>query len=233
MNSNPNIVRIKAILEALENLQDQVVFVGGATAALYATRPQGEIRPTDDVDIVVELSGYSSYAELEEKLRDKGFVNDVDSGVICRYRGQGIIVDIMPTESSVLGFSNKWYKAGFTSSIKIDIGDGYRVRIFTAVYFIASKLVAFFDRGEGDGRTSTDFEDIVTVFNGRPSIYKEMQEADPTVKGFLRESFLVLRQHSCIYEWISVHLDYSEQSRVEYIIGGLSDFVSTFDNEKT
>jgi len=226
MTSNPNIIRIKAVLDALENLRDQVVFVGGATAALYATRPLTEIRPTDDVDIVVELSGYSSYAELEEKLRSKGFINDVESGVICRYRVQGIIVDIMPTESSILGFSNRWYVAGFSSSIQMDIGEGYIVRIFTPVYFIASKLVAFFDRGQGDGRTSSDLEDIVTVFNNRPSIYKEMQEADPVVTGFLRESFQILLQQPHFYEWISVHLDYTEQTRVGHIIGGLSDFVS-------
>ncbi len=44
--------------DALEELADEVVFVGGATVALYADRPSGEARPTDDVDILVELMHY-------------------------------------------------------------------------------------------------------------------------------------------------------------------------------
>ncbi|QEC42618.1 hypothetical protein [Pseudobacter ginsenosidimutans] len=50
-----NLVRIKAVYNALEELGNEVVFVGGATVALYADRPAIEIRPTDDVDILVEL----------------------------------------------------------------------------------------------------------------------------------------------------------------------------------
>jgi hypothetical protein len=30
-------------------------FVGGATVSLYVDRPFNEVRPTDDVDIVIEL----------------------------------------------------------------------------------------------------------------------------------------------------------------------------------
>ena len=47
--------RIKVVYDALEELANEVVFVGGATVALYADRPSGEARPTDDVDILVEL----------------------------------------------------------------------------------------------------------------------------------------------------------------------------------
>ncbi len=67
MNYRLNITRIKAVCNALEELAEDVVFVGGATAALYANRPTGEVRPTDDVDILVELLNYHSYAEIEER----------------------------------------------------------------------------------------------------------------------------------------------------------------------
>jgi len=73
----------------------------------------GRRSPTDDVDILIELINYEGYAAIEEKLREKGFVNDVDSGVICHYMVQGIVVDVMPTSDEILGFSNKWYKPGF------------------------------------------------------------------------------------------------------------------------
>jgi hypothetical protein len=53
-----NLVRIKAVHQALKGLEQDYVFVGGATVSLYATSPDlaTEIRPTDDVDIVVELA---------------------------------------------------------------------------------------------------------------------------------------------------------------------------------
>ena len=56
MSDLQNIVRIKALYDALEELADQVVFVGGATVSLYSDRLATDIRPTDDVDIVIELA---------------------------------------------------------------------------------------------------------------------------------------------------------------------------------
>ena len=110
-----NIVRLKAVAIALQELGQEYVFVGGATVSLYATDSElaAEVRPTDDVDVVVELATYGGYSKLDEKLREMGFVNDVESGVICRYRIKGVIVDVMPTEPEAMGFSNKWYPEGF------------------------------------------------------------------------------------------------------------------------
>jgi hypothetical protein len=50
MSSESN-TRIRVVYNALEELVNDVVFVGGATVSLYADRPAGESRPTDDVDI--------------------------------------------------------------------------------------------------------------------------------------------------------------------------------------
>ena len=80
---NLSLKRIKAVAQALRPLSQEVVFVGGATVALYCDPQQTvEIRPTDDVDVVVELATYGSYSELDAKLRAIGFCNDVMSGVI-------------------------------------------------------------------------------------------------------------------------------------------------------
>jgi hypothetical protein len=107
MSHRQNIARIKAVHFALEELAGEVVFVGGATVSLYSTIPEIETRSTDDVDIVVEIMRHSEYADIEAKLRSKGFVNDASSGVICRYIIHGIIVDVMPTSETILGFSNR------------------------------------------------------------------------------------------------------------------------------
>ena len=83
MSRQINITRIKVVARALQELNQPVVFVGGATVALYVnTGAAPEARPTDDVDVVVELATYGGYAGLEEKLRHLGFSPDSTSPVI-------------------------------------------------------------------------------------------------------------------------------------------------------
>jgi predicted nucleotidyltransferase len=223
MRDNVNIARIKAVYAALEELADQFIFIGGATVSLYADRPAGEVRPTDDVDILIEIMDYKGYAAIEEQLRNKGFIND-QSGVICRYRVQGIIVDVMPTSEAVLGFTNQWYAEAALQCTQIKIGKGYLIRIFTAPYFLATKLEAFKSRGADDGRTSTDFEDIVYLLNNRTAIWQELWNTPGQLRTYLQREFLRLLDNPYLNEWLSVHLDYSEQSRIRYIIGNLIEF---------
>jgi len=224
MNHSKNLVRIKAVYNALGPLKDQVVFVGGATVALYVDRMAEEVRPTDDVDIVVEIYTYKDYAALEEQLRKMGFANDQSSGVICRYKVQGIIVDIMPTGENVLGFKNKWYPEGYKNSIVVDIDDQYSIRIFSLPYFIASKLDAFTDRGKNDGRTSTDFEDIVYVMEYSRSIWHQLKSAPPDVKMYLQDEFKGLMANPYFFEWIDAHVSYGSPPATYDIIQELKSF---------
>ena len=224
--SRESITRIKVVYDALEELANEVVFVGGATVALYADRPSGEARPTDDVDILVELMHYRDYAAIEERLRSKGFTNDTESGVICRYRAQGIIVDVMPTGENTLGFTNSWYEQGYATAVTHVLDEHYSIKIFQPVYFLATKMEAFNNRGGGDGRWSSDFEDIVYVLNNRNSIWEELQAADKEVKAWVKEQFHLLLKNEYFGEWISVHLEQSEQRRLRMITGELTAFVN-------
>ena len=226
MSDRENRVRIKVVHDALEELATDVVFVGGATVSLYVDRPAEEARPTDDVDILVELLHYRDYAIVEEQLRKKGFTNDVESGVICRYRVNGIIVDVMPTGENALGFTNPWYEKGYLTAVFYELEKGYDIKIFHPVYFLASKIEAFNDRGGGDGRWSSDFEDIVFVLNNRTSIWQELSEAKGEVAGFLKKELGGWLEIPYIEEWISSHIEQSEQRRVRMIMGEIESFVT-------
>lgn len=224
MSHRENILRIKAVHKALGELSNKVIFVGGATVSLYADRPFNEVRPTDDIDIIIELLDYKGYAAIEDQLRAKGFVNDIASGVICRYIVQGIIVDVMPTSKNALGFANKWYPDGAKNAILLKLDENCIINIFSSVYFIAAKLEAFKNRGENDGRFSKDFEDIVYLLNNRNLIWEELEEAPENIRAYLKDEFKALLDILYIDEWVSAHLDYSEQKRVSFIIGGLTAF---------
>jgi hypothetical protein len=45
---------------------------------------------------------------LEQRLPTLGFARDVGSEVICRWRhaNTGVLFDLMPTDPTILGFSN-------------------------------------------------------------------------------------------------------------------------------
>ena len=161
-----------------------------------------EVRPTADVDVVVEIWTYKDYAALEEQLREMGFANDQSSGIVCRYKVQGIIVDIMPTGENVPGFKNKWYPEGYKNAVVVDIDGQYSIRIFSLPYFIASKLAAFSDRGKNDGRTSSDFEDIVYVMEYSRSVWDQLKNAPPDVKSYLQDKFEELMANPYFFEWI-------------------------------
>ena len=110
---------------ALGPLRERVVFVGGAVVNLYSTTPTGtpEPRVTEDVACIVEVAPRTAFYQLEDELRALGFVNDVASGVICRWTYQGLTVDIMPTDPTILGFGNLWYAAGFAEATPYRLSD--------------------------------------------------------------------------------------------------------------
>lgn len=183
---NENIQRVIIVAEGLGNLLDQTAFIGGSVVGLYADDSGGaEVRPTLDVDCVVELASLSNYYTLEETLRGKGFRNDVAGGVICRWLYHGISVDIMPVHSDFLGFSNPWYAVGMKTIVGHMLPNGLSINVFSAPVFLATKLEAFRSRGE-DLRYDADFEDIVFLFNNRRQIVEEIRaEEDQPMKAFI------------------------------------------------
>jgi predicted nucleotidyltransferase len=186
-----NLIRIKAVWNALQGLKQEYVFVGGATVSLYATNPllASEMRPTDDVDVIVELASYKGYSELDERLRSLGFKNDTGSGVICRYSIQGIIVDVMPTDAAAIGFSNRWYPEGFKKAIPFILDKQTRINIFSLPYFVASKWEAFKGRGNNDYRTSKDFEDLVYILENADDFEEQIQNSPPHLLAYLKDEF--------------------------------------------
>lgn len=205
MNDHTNIVRIKAISRALVELGDRFAFVGGATVSLYSDRPNFEVRPTEDVDVIVEILSYADHIQLDAQLRKIGFKNDMSSGVICRYIYGSTIVDVVPTTADALGFANRWYPEGFNNAIQITLGD-VKVKILTAPYFIATKLEAFKDRGKNDGRTSQDFEDIIFVLENRRVIWDELNKTTGELRKYLQDTFGSLMNKNAFPEWVRSHV---------------------------
>jgi hypothetical protein len=70
------------------------------------------------VDAIAEISSYAAYADFSERLRKCGFTEDAGEGApICRWRQKKTILDVMPLDEKILGFSNRWYKPALDSAI--------------------------------------------------------------------------------------------------------------------
>jgi hypothetical protein len=172
-------------------LLGELVFVGGSTTALLITdKAAAEVRPTYDVDAIAEISSYAAYADFSERLRRCGFSEDVSEGApICRWRLKKTILDVMPLDEKILGFSNRWYKPAMDSAVVHELEPDLRVRVVTAVYFCATKLEAFAGRGKHDYQSSHDLEDLMAVMDGRPELAEEIRSGPEDVRAYIGAEF--------------------------------------------
>ncbi len=220
---NTNIIMLQTVANGLGVLKDEMVFVGGAIAELYADNPAAsEIRPTIDVDCVIEISSRLQFARMEENLRARGFKNDTSKGApICRWIYKGIKVDVMPTDSSVLGFSNRWYEEGIETKISKTLPDGTEVFVFPPEYYLAAKFEAHNARGGNDLRQSHDFEDIIYILDNCSYILDNIIVSNPSVKMYLKKECQRLLENSNITEGIESALPYGSGEESGDILGML------------
>jgi len=200
---------LAVVARGLRDLKEQVVFVGGATVDLYVTDLGGEpLRATDDVDCVIEITSRGAYRALEEKLRALKFTHPIDEArpPICRWRYSGILVDIMPTDEAVLGFSNRWYPDGMAHAEKRTLPDGQEIAIFSLPYFLASKIEAFAGRGKNDFYGSQDIEDIVTVIDRADDLEDRVRGAPKAVKTYIGKKFSSLVRDELFVQSVTGHL---------------------------
>jgi len=220
MSHKLNMTRLKAVSNALAEWKEDVIFVGGATVSLYATSPEAiEARPTNDVDVVVELLSLKHFYQMQERLLELGFKNDIEAPIISRFIYQGIKVDFMPTDESILGFSNIWYKPGIKNAIEKKLDNGSSIKVFSPPYFIASKIEAFKSRGKNDLFASHDFEDLVFVLDNKYDIEDDLIGCPEDVRTYLKKEFSDMAKDSLFKEALLGHVEQLNQmNRVNKIM---------------
>lgn len=198
---HPHVLMLEKAASILAPLDRRFVFTGGSTITLYLDEISAEeVRPTIDVDCVVEISSKSGYYKLSETLRRLGLQESRElTDPLCRWRYQDLILDIMPTDSEVLGFSNSWYLPGMQVAVPYTLPSQQTILLFSLPYMLAAKIEAFLGRGQGSFYTSHDFEDIVLLLDGCPSLELEIEQADLMVKTHLQAWFQSARNDLQLY----------------------------------
>jgi hypothetical protein len=209
--------------QALEPLLGEVVFLGGASVTLWITDPAAPSpRPTKDIDIVVEVTTRAAFHAFEARLRSLGFAEDLDDGVICRWRHRdsGLILDAMPADPEILGFDNRWQGASIPHAIERTLHSGAKIRAASPTYLLATGLEAFKGRGDGDFLGSRDFGDIIALVDGREELIDEVRHGDADVRAYLAAELAGLAARPRFRDGVSAALrpDAASQARGDLIV---------------
>ena len=190
---DPNLPHLLVIADALGELREHVVFLGGAVVGLLVSDPLAEnVRATYDVDAVVNLD-WSRFRGIEARVESQGFAREMQSGVVCRWvhKASGFIFDLMPVDEGVLGFSNRWYAHAVETAQVVALSDRLSIRLVTATAFVATKLEAFVTRGNSDFLSSHDLE-VLNVVDGRAELVEELAVEHADLRHWVADVFLGL-----------------------------------------
>lgn len=192
--ANPNLALLVGMAQAMGPLCEQVVFVGGcATGLLVDDANLMDVRPTEDVDAIVEVATLAAYHRLAEQLGERGFKQTMaDNTPPFRWFWNHMQLDLVPLDEKVLGFANPWYRVGFEAALSVELTGGLVLRHLSAPHFLATKFEAFKDRGQNDVYLSHDLEDIMTVMEGRSNVALEIAAASEAVRMYVGQSVAAL-----------------------------------------
>ncbi|GEC73378.1 hypothetical protein SAMN05443543_101409 [Flavobacterium flevense] len=211
---------IQKIAKALGELNKEVIYVGGATVSLYINDSAAEdVRPTKDIDISLSVATINELEDVREKLTSKGFLQSSELDVICRFKFEDILVDVMNTNPISWAPANPWFKKGFENLEEIKI-DQSIIRIMPFNYFLASKFSAYENRGGNDPRFSHDIEDITYILDNRTDWHQFLiNEKDKIVKNYIIEKLELIKNNSKFQEAILGNLFYeSSEERFQLIL---------------
>ncbi|MES2837807.1 MAG: nucleotidyl transferase AbiEii/AbiGii toxin family protein [Bacteroidota bacterium] len=218
-----NLNVIKRIAKALGELNNNVIYVGGAVVSIYANDPAADdVRPTKDIDISLSVASISELEKVRLDLISKGFKQTADEDVICRFKYEDILVDVMNTKSIDWAPANSWFEKGYSSREKIKIED-FQIQILSLPYFLATKFEAYNNRGKNNPITSSDFEDIGYIMDNRLDFVELIENANQNVKDFLIEEFQKIINDRIKQEAIEANLYYeNKQERFNRIMNNLN-----------
>ncbi len=191
-----NLAMLMTVAATLGGLRESLVFVGGCATGLLVTNVRAQpIRMTDDVDLVAHVVSRQEYHELEQKFEALGFRHDMRADApICRWICRDITVDLMPTERGILGFHNIWYPLTVETALTVLLPNNMHIKLIAAPVFLATKLEAFYGRGNNDFMASHDLEDIITVIDGRESLLDEIVASPVELRNYLSAQLSQLLQ---------------------------------------
>ena len=101
-------------------------------------------------------------------------------------------------------------------------GSSVSVRFISPLYFVATKIEAFGDRGKGDFFASHDMEDIVAVLTASSSVRTQIASSRSQVCGYIRAQLLAFRDDESFRDAALGHLAGDERA-YDRLVGWLRE----------
>jgi predicted nucleotidyltransferase len=223
----PNIGALRAVADGLDKLGLDYAFIGGSIVSLLVDDPElSPARVTDDVDVILEVVTSKRYSDVEARLRSLGFDHDMSHDTHrCRWVfGGDLKVDIMPTDGNSFGLNTKWFKEALATAVSREFAHT-SLRLISPIAFLATKYVAFLDRGKSDYYASHDLEDFITVIDGRANIVSELDQTPVALRAYVISAARDLQAIAPFNEALSGHLpsDQASQQRLPLLRKKLRD----------
>ena len=209
-----NIGALRAVAERLDQTGIPYAFTGGSIINLLIDNPEfTPARPTDDVDVIIELISTARYSDVEEKLRGLGFEHDMSADApICRWRLGLLIVDIMPTHGQQLGLNTQWFKEVLECAIIKEYAHT-ELKVVSPVGLLVTKYLTFTERGNDDYYASHDLEDLITVVDGREQIVEEIDAAPTDLRNYIIQGVQQLLGSPDFNDALPGHLPFDSASQ--------------------
>jgi predicted nucleotidyltransferase len=232
LTSHPSLDRIARVAEALGDLRDRVVFIGGAIAPLLQTHPPfPRARPTKDVDAVAATTSYRDIEALDQALRARDFRTPPAPSTAENAGGRrqthvhkwlapgGIEFDLVPSGAHLGGSGSLWDQYALELAETVDIRKGLSIKHADAPTFLAMKWAAHHDRGKDDPVNSTDLEDILALIASRPTIIDELQRSPPELSQYVRDQTAGFLRNPDVGDLLAAHLNNATAPRA--VIAGV------------
>ena len=194
---------------ALGELTKDVVFAGAATIPLWITEPgAAPLRPTVDVDVVVEAFTLVEYNLFEQRLREAGFKDERSQIGRFLFGSESNQLDVIPADPSIIGFENRWLAYSVAMAAVSKLPSGKQIKVLPPANLLATKLEAFDGRGKNDFLGSPDFEDVVCFVDGRSELPEDVAGAPEEVKRYLSERIASYLRNGRARSAVSALLEY-------------------------
>jgi len=109
-----------------------------------------------------------------------------------------------------------------------ELEPGLTILMVSPVYFCASKLEAFGDRGKNDYLGSRDLEDLIAVVDGRAELVGEIKAAQSDVRSYLAKEITKLLGTRGFRDALPGRLapDSASQERITTVMARLKEIAS-------
>jgi predicted nucleotidyltransferase len=208
--AHPGFARLDLLAQALGDLRERIVFIGGAIAPILQTHPPFRgARITSDVDAIIATVSYVEAQRVQDELVRLGFRRDLaDPRHVHRWIGAGgIPFDLVPAGEHLGAAGGRADRFAVETAVSTTLTTGLTIRHASAPGFLALKWAAYQDRGHEDPLYSDDLLDILALVASRPTLVEEVAAAPTELRAYVAVQSKIFLADANAEDLLAAHLN--------------------------